>query len=74
MKYFVATGGFLLCAAGVVAVFAVVGFAATVIMRTMSHAVPSLFWPVVWLAGLTCGLPAGVHSFRATLRRYQTNT
>jgi len=73
IKYCIAAGGCFFCAAAVVAIFAVIGLAATVVMRMMSQAVPSLFWPVVFLAGLVCGLAAGVHSFRATLRRYRTD-
>lgn len=73
MKYGIAVAGFVFCAAAVLTVFGVVGFVTAAIMRITSHEVPTLFWPIIWLAGLACGLPAGVHSFRATLRRYRTD-
>jgi len=77
MKRYIGIAGFL--AAFVLAMVAV-GFIGEIVSFFVWHffydtdvyTVPRLYWPVVWTLAVPMAVAAGIHSYRATLRRYQS--
>lgn len=77
MKQFIAIVGFILAfvmaglsvgAVGWLAsIFVSIHFEKTDVLGT----VPSIYWPIVWTVAGLVAIAAGIHSFRATLKRCQ---
>jgi hypothetical protein len=72
MKYSIAIAGFvasfMMAVLSIGAIGLVVSF---FVWIRYEEKIPVAYWPIVWIVAGVIAIAAGIHSFRATLRRHQ---
>ena len=76
MKYAVPIVGFILAFAMATIAILAIGWIISVLYLLWSGksdliVVPRIYWLIIWSVAVSVAVVAGIHSFRATLKRYQ---